>query len=218
MTKLNLGLDEALATTRTVRRGLDLERPVDDTVLRECFELAHQSPTGSNAQSWQWIVVRDPERRRRIAALYRQAFDIYETLPDNAAGIYSGPDTERRAQHQRVMDSARHLASNLAAVPALIIPCATPRVDEAPHPLAAATYGSILPGVWSFMLAARERGLGTAWTTLHLLFEEAVAEIVGVPYHEVSQLAMIAVGHSTKQTFGRARRAPVDTFVHWETW
>jgi nitroreductase len=218
MTNLNLSVDEVLSTTRTVRRRLDYERPVEESILGECLELANQSPTGSNAQGWQWVVVTDPAPKRAIGDLYRRAFEIYETMEGNAGNFYQGPDDARVAQHGRVMESARHLADHMGEVPAMLIPCLAMKLDSAPNVLAASMYGSIMPGVWSFMLAARERGLGTAWTSLHLMFEEQAAEILGIPFAEVTQVALIAVGYSQGTQFKAARREPAAAHLHWNHW
>ncbi|MEY2565982.1 MAG: hypothetical protein QOE35_511 [Actinomycetota bacterium] len=218
MPRLNLDADTLLSTTRAVRKRLDFDRPVEDDVLRECLELAVQAPTGSNAQNWQWVVVTDAERRKALGDVYRRAFDIYEQMPQNAASIYDGSDPGRVAQQDRVMDSARYLADRMVEVPAMLIPCLNMRIDGAPNLAAASMYGSVLPGAWSFMLAARERGLGTSWTSLHLMFEEEAAAIVGIPFAEVTQLALIAVGYTKGTEFKPATREPLDTVVHWNAW
>ncbi|MEY2476697.1 MAG: hypothetical protein QOG87_2012 [Actinomycetota bacterium] len=218
MTKLNLAADELLSTTRSVRKRLDFDRPVDDDVLRECLDLALQAPTGSNAQNWQFVVVTDAQKKKALGDVYRRAFDIYEQMPQNAAKIYGGSDPTRVAQQDRVMDSARYLADRMGEVPAMLIPCLAMRIDGAPNMAAASMYGSVLPAAWSFMLAARERGLGTSWTSLHLMFEEEAAAIVGIPFAEVTQLALIAVGYTQGTDFKPARREPLDTVVHWNAW
>lgn len=218
MTRLNLSADEVLSTTRAVRKRIDFDRPVEDEVLRECLELALQSPTGSNAQSWQWVVVTDAEKKRALGELYARAFEMYKGFDGNAANAYKGPDTTRIAQQGRVMDSAQYLADRMGEVPAMLIPCLPVRMDGAPNIMAASLYGSILPGVWSFMLAARERGLGTSWTTLHLLHEEEAARILDIPFAEVTQVALIAVGYTKGTDFKPARREPLDTVLHWNSW
>lgn len=218
MTRLNLSANEVLSTTRAVRKRIDFDRPVEDEVLRECLELALQSPTGSNAQSWQWVVVTDAEKKRALGELYARAFEMYKGFDGNAANAYTGPDTTRIAQQGRVMDSAQYLADRMGEVPAMLIPCLPVRMDGAPNIMAASLYGSILPGVWSFMLAARERGLGTSWTTLHLLHEEEAARILDIPFAEVTQVALIAVGYTKGTDFKPARREPLDTVLHWNSW
>ena len=219
MPKLNLSVDEVLATTRAVRKRLDFDRPVEDGVLRECLELALQAPTGSNAQGWQWVVITDPDKKKAMGDIYRRAFDIYETMDGiNAATYYKGPDEARLAQHGRVMDSATYLADRMGEVPAMVIPCIAGKLDGGPNLMGASQYGSILPGVWSFMLAARERSLGTSWTSLHLMFEEEAAGVLGIPFADFTQVALIAVGYTKGTDFKPAKRETLDTVLHWNGW
>ncbi|MCL2926268.1 MAG: nitroreductase family protein, partial [Trichodesmium sp. MAG_R04] len=164
MMKLNLSVDEVLATTRAVRKRLDFEKPVEPEIIKECLEAAIQSPTGSNAQSWQWLVVTDPEQRAALADLYKQGWDLYAQMEGNVQTAYKGGDEERIAQQNRVQSSAAYLAENFEKVPVMMIPILPGRYEGLPSVASAAMLGSILPGAWSFMLAARERGLGTAWT------------------------------------------------------
>ena len=218
MTRLHLSADELLSTTRAVRKRLDFDRPVEDEVLRECLELAIQSPTGSNAQSWQWVVVTDREKKRALGELYSRAWNMYRSMDRNAANLDTGGDERRAAQQQRVMDSAQYLADRIGEVPAMVIPCLPGRMDGAPNIMAASMYGSILPGVWSFMLAGRERGLGTAFTTLHLVHEEEAAGVLDIPFAEVTQVALITVGYTKGTAFKPATRAPLDEVLHWNGW
>jgi nitroreductase len=200
--------DHLLSTTRAVRKRLDLERPVEREVLLECLRLAVQSPTGSNSQGWHWVVVTDPEKRVRLKELY-----------DGMARPYLESQAEHAAdpQTQRVYRSAVHLLNILDRVPVHVIPCVEGRL-ESPEPFAAASfYGSILPAVWSFMLAARSRGLGTAWTTLHLAHEAEAAELLGIPEH-MTQVALIPVAHYTGTDFKPAARPPVEDITYWDTW
>ncbi len=216
---LSLSVDDVLATTRAVRKRLDFDRPVSDDVLRECLELALQAPSGSNAQSWRFVVVTDPDKKQALGELYRQAFDIYEELDGvNAATIYRGDDPARREQQQRVMGSARYLAERMGEVPAMLIPCMPGRVDGQPAVSTSAAYGSILPAVWSFMLAARARSLGTSWTTLHLMFEQQAADILGIPLEQWTQVALVTVGYTQGTDFKPARREPLDTVASWNGW
>jgi nitroreductase len=102
----------------------------------------------------------------------------------------------------------------------MVIPCHEQRVDRpgATNMEIAGLYGSILPAAWSFMLAARARGLGTAWTTLHLRYEKEVAELLGIPYEQYTQAALITLGYFTGEKFKSAGRIPLDTIVHWDAW
>jgi nitroreductase len=204
--------DEALTTTRAVRKRLDLDRPVDLALVRECLEIAVQAPTGSNRQGWHFIVVTDPGKREALADLYRRSFEAYRSGS-------RAPDTST-AQMERVIDSADHLSRNLGRVPVHLVPAIEGRIDAAASPpvVAASFYGSILPAVWSFMLAARTRGLGTAWTTLHLAYEKEAAAILGIPFEHVTQVALVPVAHTTGGDFRPAIRKPLDDCLHWNTW
>ena len=205
MVELNLTADQLLSTTRTVRKRLDLTRPVEREVLDECLDLAFQAPSGGNAQGWHFVFVADAERKRAISDLYRKSKaenDPAETPPE----------------HQRSMDSSAYLAEHLHEVPVLMIPCIEGRVEDVPLLVQAVLWGSILPATWSFMLAARERGLGTAWTSLHLEYEREVAEILGIPYEQVTQAALIPVAYTIGTDFKSGPRIPKDQLVHWDRW
>ncbi len=218
MEKLGLSVDEVLHTTRAVRKRLDFDRPVERAVIDECLESAIQSPTGSNSQMWQWLVVTDEDKRAGLADLYRQGWEIYANMEGNAATAYQGDDTDRLAQQARVTTSAEYLAENFHRVPVMLIPCLPGRLEGLPTMATTSMLGSILPGAWSFMLAARERSLGTAWTTIHLMFEEQAAEILEIPYAEVTQCALITMGYSIGTDFKPAKRPPLETVVHRDTW
>ena len=152
--------DHLLSTTRAVRKRLDLDRPVEPEVILDCIRLAVQAPTGSNAQGWRWMVVTDAAKRAELARIYTEA--AAATSLRLAGG--GTPD-----QTQRVYESALYLTEILDRVPVHVIPCIEGRADKVPPRQAAGFYGSILPAAWSFMLALRSRGLGSAWTTLHLV-------------------------------------------------
>jgi nitroreductase len=215
MTDPGLGAEELLTTTRAVRYRLDLDRPVDPAVLRRCVELAQQAPTGRNSQNWHFVVVTDPGRRAAVADLWRRGLGQGDS-PMSA-------DDERRAYAEpgvmdRVWGGLRHLADNLHRVPALVVPCIEGRTDglgadrQAPH------WGSLLPAVWSFMLAARLHGLGTVWTTGNMPVEREVAAVLGIPFESVMQAAVVPVAHTVGTDFRPAPRVPVDEVLHWERW
>ena len=218
MMKLNLSVDEVLATTRAVRKRLDFEKPVEPEIIKECLEAAIQSPTGSNAQSWQWLVVTDSEQKTALADLYKQGWDLYAQMEGNVQTAYKGDDEKRIAQQNRVQSSAAYLAENFEKVPVMMIPILPGRYEGLPSVASAAMLGSILPGAWSFMLAARERGLGTAWTTIHLMFEEQAAEVLGIDYQSYTQCALITCGYSKGTDFKPAKRPPLETVLHWDRW
>ncbi len=208
-------VDHLLTTTRSVRKRLDFSRPVEPAVLRRCLEIAMQAPTGSNIQGWHWVVVTDPAKRLRLAELYRQAFDLYRAMQADAPHLKEGDP--RREQTLRIVDSASYLAENLEKAPVFVIPCIEGRVDSGPVAAQAAVYGSILPAVWSLMLALRARGIGSAWTTLHLFFEKEAAELLGIP-EQFTQTALLPVAYFTGTDFKPAKRLPARQHIHLEAW
>ena len=214
--RLNLSADELLTTTRAVRKRLDLDRDVPLEVIRECIEIAVQGPTGSNAQSWHWVVVTDPDKKRALGDIYQRAFTYYREsgLADATAGVHP----ERADVQERVVSSAEHLAEHMGEVPAMVIPCLEMRTEGLPSFATASLWGSLFPAAWSFMLAARERGLGTCWTTLHLMHEEEAAEVLGIPFATVSQGLLTPVAYTKGTDFKKAKRLPAEELTHWNTW
>jgi nitroreductase len=200
--------DHLLATTRAVRRRLDLTREVPRELLLECIGLAQQAPTGSNSQAWRWVIVTDADKRRAIGEAYREG----------STGYFRGAEKAvDDSQQGRVVSSALFLNEHLGDVPVHVIPCMPGRPEGLPNAHAAGWYGSILPAVWSFMLAARARGLGSSFTTLHLNREKQVAELLGIP-DDVTQVALIPLGFFTGEDFRPADRPAPETIVHWDGW
>lgn len=216
---LDLTLDELLTTTRTVRRRLDLTRPVEREVLEECMRIAQQAPTGGNRQNWHFVVVTDPGRRAALGELWRRGAETYFTLPGSLKPPKDGTPAEA-AQMERIRVSVEHLVEHIHEVPVHVIPCIRGRTDQAVLPAVAqsSTWCSIAPATWSFMLALRARGLGAAWTSFHLFHEQEAAEILGIPYAEVMQTALLPVAYTLGTDFKPARRRPLETMVHWEEW
>ncbi|NUT42301.1 MAG: nitroreductase family protein [Thermoactinospora sp.] len=207
--------DELLTTTRTVRKRLDLSRPVPLELIEECLTIALQAPSGSNRQSWQWLVVMDAGRRAAVGEVYRKACHAY-LESEGAAGKLFADDPERSRVQRRVHDSVEFLADRMGQAPVLVIPCL--RTGGAlPPGNQAGLWGSLLPAAWSFMLAARSRGLGTAWTTLHLSHEAEVAGILGLP-DGVHQAALIPTAYYTGEGFKPAPRAPLEQVLHVDGW
>jgi nitroreductase len=199
--------DRLLTTTRSVRKRLDLSRPVPRQVVLDCLRVAIQAPTGGNSQGWRWLVIDDPAARADIAALYRERAEPY-------LGSYGTPPPRLA----NVVDSAKYLADVLHEVPVLVIPCLLGRVPEAPsNEEMAGFYGSIIPAVWSFMLALRSRGLGSAFTTLHLAFEKEAGARLGIP-ETVTQAALIPVAYTIGDDFKPAARRPVEEITYFNAW
>lgn len=212
---LNLSVDELLTTTRSVRKRLDLEKPVSREILMECLELALQAPTGSNRQTWQWVFVDDPDQKRDLAAIY---YANYLTYRDIAMPEFPEGDP-RAAQAPRLSASGAHLAEHLQDVPCLLVPCIEGRVEQTPE-LASMFWGSLLPAVWSFMLALRSRGLGSSWTSLHLVDggEQKAAEVLGIPFDGYTQGGLFPIAYTKGTDFRPAQRLPAEQFVHWNNW
>jgi nitroreductase len=215
---LELTPDELLSTTRSVRRRLDLTRPVERGLIEECLLAAQQAPSGGNRQGATFVIVTDAERRAALADLYRRGWERYLS-----EGILGGPprradDPAKRDQQRRIGRSAHYLTQHLHEVPVHVVPCHAGRTEGRPQVVQASAFGSVLPAVWSFMLAARARGLGSAWTTIHLFHEREAAEILGIPYEEVSQVALIPLAHAVGTSFRPGPREPLERFARWERW
>jgi nitroreductase len=213
VTTLPLSPDELLTTTRSVRKRLNLTRPVPLELVRECLEVALQAPTGGNSQGWHWLVVTDPDLRSRVGDYYRRSFTAYFEGARRATAAY---DPDRRAVQIRVGDSAQYLANHLGEVPVLVLACIE-AAAELPAENQAGLWGSLLPAAWSYQLAARARGLGTAWTTLHLNYEGEVAELLGIPAH-VRQGVLLPTAYYTGETFRPAPREPLESVLHVDRW
>jgi len=201
-------IDHVLTTTRAVRRRLDLERPVEPEIILECIRIAMQAPIGADREGPRWVIVTDTEKRLRIAEIYRAVGrDLL------AEGVEAAEDEHMR----RVMSSALYLADVLEHVPVHVIPCVQGRFDTHTHADTASSFGSVVPAAWSFQLALRSRGLGSAWTTLHLYQHETVAELLGIP-DDVTQVALLPVAYTKGVDFKPAKRRPVQEMTHWNAW
>lgn len=200
--------DRLLASTRSVRRRLDLTRPVPRDVVLECLRLAVQAPTASNGQRWRWVVVDDPATRRALG-------DIYRRMGERYLRGYDVP--EASTQTDRVLASANHLADIITEVPMLVVPCITGRLESTAPALAASFYGSIVPAIWSFQLALRSRQLGSCFTTLHLAHEAEARDLLGIP-EDVTQVALLPVAYTTGGDFSPASRPPVEGITYWNRW
>lgn len=192
----------ALATTRSVRRKLDWQRPVPRPVIEACIDIAVQAPTGAHQEAWRFLVLDEPEPKARLADLYRRAMERY-------ASLRPGTDGPKPA--------ARDLADRLAEMPALILVCSEgqPLVDN--NAMRVAFYGSVLPAAWSLMVALRARGLGSTWTTLHLLHEQEVATTLGIP-DGVTQTVLLPVGYMSGARLRPAGRRPAREVTYWNHW
>jgi len=214
MTLLGLSAEELLTTTRTVRKRLDLERPVDLGLVREALTVALQAPSGSNRQGWHFVVVTDAAKRAAIGDYYGRAVEAYLASAGSAAKLHAD-DPQRAPVQQRVGDSVAYLGRVMGRVPVLVLPCL--KVSALSADSQAGVWGSILPATWSYMLAARLRGLGTAWTTLHLDYEREIAELLGLP-EGIRQAALIPTAHTVGTDFKPAPRQPLAEVLHLDGW
>jgi nitroreductase len=211
---LDLTIDELLSTTRCVRRRLDLERPVERDVLEECLRLAQQAPTAGYKEDWHFVVVTDPDERKALADLWREGGRSYMGDADPATLLGADLPPDRR----RLIESVVHLYEHLHEVPVHVIPCIEGRTDGKSALSQTGRWSTIAPATWSFMLAARSRGLGTCWTSFHLFHEREAAEILGITYDEIMQIALIPVAYTIGTDFRPGRRKPLETMVHWDRW
>jgi nitroreductase len=205
-------LDEALTTTRAVRRRLDLDRPVERSVVEECLSLALQAPNGSNRQLWRWILIDDPDVRAKVAAVYRAGLDGYAASGVSADKPVAADPTSPEVI--RMSASVMHLRDHLEQVPVLVLPLLAGRVDGASVFYQASMWGSVIPAVWSFMLALRSRGMGSAWTTIHLHQEAEMARLLGIP-PEYTQVGLFPVAYTIGTDFGPASRRPLHEIASW---
>ncbi len=216
---LELSIDGLLTTTRTVRKRLDLERPVDRSVIEECLELALQAPNGSNHQQWRWIVLDDRGTIERAAAIYLAAMDQFQ------ADIAAGREQYERggSRVEQIGESVAYLKANMHRVPALLVPTQADRFGVHRERTGgtfhdASQWGSILPAVWNFMLALRSRGLGSAWTTIHLLREREMADLLGIPYESHVQAGLFPIAYTVGTEFRRSARNPLREVLSYNGW
>lgn len=214
---IEMTTDTLLSTTRSVRKRLDLSRDVPLGLVRECLKIALQAPTSANRQHWSFIVIVDAEQKRRVADIYERQWDWLAATPYSVGGRFAD-DPTRATQQARAADSGAYLADHLAEVPVLVLPCIEVEGDGQLTPENQAdTWGSIMPAAWSYMLAARTRGLGTAWTSLSTSAEPDIRAVLGYP-DNVYHAALIPTAYYTGESFKPGRRQPLDDVLHLDTW
>ena len=208
--RLRMPLEQAVATQRAVRRVRS--DPVDDVVLRRCLELAVEAPTGSNSQSWRFVVVRDREVKRALGEQYRRAWRVYGGLGRRLRG--SDP------QMARIMRSVQWQVDHFEDIPVLVVCCLRggPHLPFVPVPSIAATshYGSIYPAVQNLLLAARAVGLGASLITLPLWSSLQARRILRLPV-SVDPCCVVPLGWPIGR-YGRKPRRPVESLVHLDRW
>jgi nitroreductase len=216
-------VDHVLRTTRSVRLRLDLERPVPRELVEEAIRVALQAPTGANTQTWRFLVVEDPATRAAIADFYRKGAERYvagqTALTRTGVSMMREYETEdlRQRQREALFKSGGFLMERLQDVPLFVIPCIESRFEHEDVFTQASMWGSILPATWSLMLALRARRVASAWTTLHLMYEREVAELVGIPA-DYTQAALLPVAWLKGGELRPAKRLPVSEVVYWGRW
>ncbi len=212
---LDLTPEEVLSTTRSVRKRLDFDKPVARQTLQECLEIAFQAPNGSNMNTWRWVLVDDKAIIEKMAGIYNNAMDDYIAMLGDAVGEdYMGASTPG---FEKINQSVDYLRDNMRRAPAILIPLLNGRVENAGVFMQASSYGSILQAVWSFFLALRARGMGSAWTTAHLWREQELAELLNIPFNEYTQVGMFPIAYTLGTEFKKAYRKPFDEVVSWNT-
>ncbi len=193
-------VDWALGTTRSVRRKIDWERPVERHLIEECIEVAVQAPTGMDAEAWRFLVLDEPEPKQAVAELYRRAMERFAAVrPD-------GPKS-----------TAQQLAARLEDLPALILVCSEGQPFADSNAMRVAFYASVLPAAWSLMVALRARRIGSTWTTLLLAHEQEAARALGIP-DGVTQTVLLPVGHMDGARLRPAARRPAREVTYWNAW
>ena len=207
---LDLDPDALLTTTRAVRKRLDYDKPVPREVIRECLEIALQAPNGGNMNNWRWIVVDDPALVAQVAEIYNGGLDDYIALLDDSGGypgaIVPGAD--------KIDSSVSHLRENFHRLPAVLVPVFAGRMEKANVFYQASSWGSIIQSVWSFMLAMRARGLGSAWTTGHLWRGADLARLLGIPEH-YTQVGLFPIAYTLGTDFKPAYRKDAEEVLGW---
>ncbi|MFT4563371.1 MAG: nitroreductase [Gammaproteobacteria bacterium] len=206
--------DKLLTTTRSVRLRFDLNRPVEPELIEQCLEIALQAPSQTNTQQWHFVVITDAAKRAALADIYRRSFESYwQASVAKAPEAFENPSKSV----QRMIESAEFLTANLQDVPVHVLFCSSGDLVNLPLFEQASAYGSIIPAAWSFMLAARARGIGCCWTTVHLMDAAAAADVLGLPA-DVTQAALLPVAYYKGRDFKLAERLPLRDVMHWNSW
>ncbi|WP_106850240.1 nitroreductase family protein [Blastococcus sp. Marseille-P5729] len=214
---LPLTAHELLTTTRSVRKRLDFDRPVPDRLITDCIRDALQAPSGSNRWTLRFVVVTDPEVKDELAAIYRDGYELYRTTP-TYVGAVTKDTPERDDSQRRTASSADYLAENYHRAPAIVLGCGLGRAESGPPIAKTSLLSSAMPGIWSFMLAARLRGLGTCWTTVALNEEQRLHEALAMPMDSVTVACMTPVAFTKGTSFQPALRPEPDEVTHWNRW
>jgi nitroreductase len=226
--------DTLLVTTRSIRlEMMDLNRPLDPDALRECVHVALQaahvgalemgthgppSTTSGLRSRLHFVVVTDQRRREALAQLYRRGMGQSLAWRERHFAEVVAEGRATAAGAARLGAATDQLAERIQDVPAHVVPCISWRADGLPVASQAALWGSVFPAVWSFLLAARARGMAGIITTTHLQFEREAAEVLDIPVHEVMQAALVPLASTPESTFRPGPTPPVEAALHWDRW
>ena len=203
---LSMPIEEAMRTQRAIRRL----KPdaVDDALVLHLIELALRAPTGSNAQNWQFVVVRDRAVKARLAKLNRQAWRLYGGIGRRMA--------KDDPPMMRIIEAVQWQADHFEEIPVIVVACLATMIPILPRVAAASLYGSIFPSVQNLLLAARAAGLGAALITLPLWSTFLARRARGLPW-TVTPCAVVPLGWP-RGRYGPTTRKPVGEVIHLDRW
>jgi nitroreductase len=215
-----IGLFEAMYSAGAIRRFRP--DPVADEIITKILEAAIRAPSGSNAQSWVFIVVKDAGKRKELGAVYKKASEILARRYSEAPP----PAHMDEKKYQRFMKSVQHLFDHMGDVPVLLVPClkasmwsgAVNLPAEVRDRLAGSTRiagSSIYPAVQNIILACRSFGLGTVLTTIHAFFEDEVRAILNLP-PDIQSYALMPIGYPQGHHYP-VKRKPVNEVACLDT-
>lgn len=199
---LSMPLEEAMRTQRAIRRLKP--DPVDDALVLRLIELALRAPTGSNAQNWQFVMVKDRAVKERLGTLNRRAWRIYGGLGRRMA--------RNDPAMLRIIDAVEWQAEHFAEIPVIVVACLKGFIPPFPRIATASLYGSIFPSVQNLLLAARAAGLGAALITLPLWSTFLARRALGLPW-SITPCAVVPLGWP-RGRYGPTTRRPVGEVVH----
>ena len=200
----NMPLSQAMETQRAIRRLKP--DPVDDALVLRLIELALKAPTGTNAQNWEFIIVKDPQVKRRLARLNWQAWRLY--------GRFSRWKARNNPKRLRRSEAVQWQAEHFAEAPVIVVACLKGMYFPFVHISAATFFGSIFPSVQNLLLAARAVNLGAALTTIPLWNLFAARRVLGLPW-KVTPCAVIPLGWPLGR-YGPTTRKPVHEVVSFD--
>jgi nitroreductase len=217
-----MGLFEAMYSARSLRRFKP--DPVPDELITKVLDAAIRAPSGSNQQSWVFVVVKDAEKRKKIGEIYKRGGALLQAFYANRSRAAHMSEKDE----SRLMASAMHLIEHMGEAPVHLLPCLkteqpsgappvlSPEMQKAMKVMGRIGGSSIYPAVQNIILACRALGLGTVLTTIHVFFEDDVKAILGLP-PEVSTYALMPIGYPTDK-FGPVRRRPLNEVVVLDRW